>query len=104
MCGLSASQKDAAAQFINGSRPELADSQLREAAFLANILPPAMPENEIDRILAKIAEENNIGPGSDLKRSTGLILKAFYTKVNKSTVDGQVVKRRVDALIDGCRT
>lgn len=98
------SQKDAASQFINGSRPELADSELREAAFLANLLPAAMSENEIDGILAQIAEENNIGPGSDPKRSTGLILKAFYAKVDKSAVDGQVVKQRVDALTDRCRT
>ena len=95
-------QTDSAAQFIAASRPELADAEKREAEFLSTLLPPAMPESEIDSILRKIASEQNLtAPGSDSKRAIGILLKAFFAQVDKSRVDGQVVKQRAQLILEG---
>lgn len=63
-----------------------------------------MPETEIDSVLERIAKKKSIGAESDPKRSTGLLLKSFYGEVDKSAVDGQIVKRRVDALLERMRS
>ncbi len=58
-----------------------------------------MPEDEIDRVLRDIINTQKDIQDTDIKRGTGVLLKAFYAKVEKSVVDGQMVKQRAEALL-----
>lgn len=73
---------------------------MREANFLSQFVPPAMSEHDIDIILKQILiEQTRALPDADQKRSSGLLLKAFYSQVDKSLVDGHMVKDRAMHLL-----
>jgi uncharacterized protein YqeY len=88
---------DSAAQFINASRPDLAEKEKREADILSTFLPPLLSESEIDRVLRDVLAEHK--PEGDPRKALGKVLKAFYSKVDKSTVDAGLVKHRAESLI-----
>jgi len=88
---------DSAAQFINASRPELAERETREAGILSAFLPPLLAESEIDRVLRDILTKHK--PEGDSRRAIGQVFKAFYDKVDKSTVDTDLVKIRAATLL-----
>lgn len=93
---------DAAAQFVSASRPELAESEQREADFLATFLPPSISEADVDALLQKLIAEENFAPsGSDPKRASAMLMKAFFAKIDKSIVDGKLVMRRAQAMLEG---
>jgi uncharacterized protein YqeY len=92
-------QLESAAQFIRASRPELAEKEQREANFLATFLPPLLSEADIDRFLRDaISEQASEAPG-DPRKATGKVFKAFYSRVDRSTVDPDLVKSRADVLL-----
>ncbi|KAI0045280.1 GatB/YqeY domain-containing protein [Auriscalpium vulgare] len=88
---------DSAAQFTQAARPDLAEKEQREADYLSQFLPPLLPEAELDSILMEILHEQ--GPQVDPRKATGRVLKAFYAKVDRSTVDPSLVKRRAEELL-----
>ncbi|PPQ99739.1 hypothetical protein CVT24_009722 [Panaeolus cyanescens] len=87
---------EAAAQFIQASRPELAEKENKEAELLSTFLPPLLSEDAIDAHISSILETV---PLTDGKKSLGLVLKEFYSRVNKSEVDSNLVKQRVETLV-----
>jgi len=94
---------ESASQFTSASRPELADAEQREAAVLSDFISASMTSAQVDEVLNRIVREHQT-PDSDFlssnpKRATGIILKAFYSQVDKSLVDSQMVKDRVQALL-----
>ncbi|KAI0323745.1 GatB/YqeY domain-containing protein [Cubamyces sp. BRFM 1775] len=97
-----ARRTDAATQFETAARPDLAQKEREEAALLESFLPPLLPEAEIDRILRDVladpvlAEARSKGPP---QKALGLVLKTFFTKVDKSTVDPELVRRRAQSLL-----
>jgi len=93
-------RNDAAQQFSNASRPDLAEKEKRESDLLSSFLPPLLPESEIDRLLHDAMVEQ-VSPGEDPRKASGKIFKAFYSKVDKSLVDADLVKRRAAALLIG---
>lgn len=64
---------------------------------MSAFLPPLLVESEIDRILQDVLDEHK--PEGDLRRALGKLLKAFYAKVDKSTVDANLVKKRAETLL-----
>jgi uncharacterized protein YqeY len=90
-------QTDSAAQFIGASRPDLAEKEKREADILSTFLPPLLGESEIDRALREVLAEHK--PEGDSRKALGKVFKAFYSKVDKSTVDAELVKHRAEILI-----
>ncbi|THH07766.1 hypothetical protein EW145_g3167 [Phellinidium pouzarii] len=92
---------DAAAQFVSASRPELAESEQREADFLATFLPPSVSEADVDALLQKLMAEKNYfaASGSDPKRAAAMLMKTFFTQIDKSRVDGKLVMQRVQAAL-----
>ena len=62
-----------------------------------------MPDEEVDKLLKIILAEVKSSSGAtfDAKRASGKILKEFFARVDKALVDGQVVKKRLDALLSG---
>ncbi|KAJ7594714.1 Yqey-like protein-domain-containing protein [Mycena floridula] len=92
-----AKRNDAAAQFQNASRPELAEKELREVQLLSAYLPALLPDADVDKVLAQCIEEME---GSQItSKSIGAILKSFYQKVDKATVEPRTVKSRLDLLL-----
>ncbi|KAG1761992.1 GatB YqeY domain-containing protein [Suillus occidentalis] len=88
---------DSAIQFVNASRPDLAQKEHREADILAAYLPPLMSETEIDRVLNEVITETTLD--GDSRKILGQVYKTFYSKVEKSTVDTNIVKRKAEALL-----
>ena len=58
-----------------------------------------MPTEEVDAVMLRIIQEQNLA-GMDAKRAMGLLLKNFFLHVDKSLVDGQVVKERVQVALN----
>lgn len=89
-------QLDSAVQFNQASRPDLAGKEQQEADLLARFLPPLLPEAEVDRILQGVMTEQAHG---DPRKSIGQIFKAFYARVDRASVDPDLLKRRAQALL-----
>jgi Yqey-like protein len=94
----SLAQLDSAAQFNEASRPDLAGKEQQEADFLSRFLPPLLPESEVDRLLKEVATEHLSQTLGDPRRSIGKVFKAFYAKVDRASVDPDLVKRRAEVL------
>jgi len=71
-----------------------------EHAFLTSYLPSLLPEAEIDKILKPIVDgfKATAKPGES-KKLIGLVFKSFYSRVDRSTVDPNLVKKRADDLL-----
>ena len=94
----SLAQLDTADQFNQASRPDLVAKERQEAEFLARFLPPLLPEAEIDRILKRVISEQPSETHVDPRKSIGKVFKAFYAKVDRASVDPDLVRRRAEAL------
>jgi uncharacterized protein YqeY len=88
---------DAASKFTEASRLDLAEKENREAGLLSKFLPPLLSEIEIDRTLGEVID--TLPAGSDPRKSLGRVFKEFYSKVDKSAVDANVVKQRAEKLL-----
>ncbi|KAI0276589.1 Yqey-like protein-domain-containing protein [Russula aff. rugulosa BPL654] len=90
---------DSADQFSQASRPDLAAKERQEADYLAGFLPPLLPEAQIDNILKGVISEQLSETQVDPRNSIGKVFKAFYAKVDRSSVDPDLVRRRAEALL-----
>lgn len=96
----SLAQLDSADQYNQASRPDLAAKERQEADYLARFLPPLLPEAEIDRILkGVISEQASETQTADPRKSIGKVFKSFYAKVDRASVDPDLVRRRAEALL-----
>ncbi|KAJ7928618.1 GatB/YqeY domain-containing protein, partial [Mycena leptocephala] len=89
-----ARRTEAAAQYVAAARPDLADKETFEAELLSQFIPPVLSEAEVDNHLQKILDGLPASP-----QKPGNIFKLFYNVVDKSTVDAEMVKRRLDVLL-----
>jgi uncharacterized protein YqeY len=96
---LSLEQLDSAVQFNQASRPDLAGKEQQEADLLSKFLPPLLREAEVDRILQDVMNEQPSQAQDDPRKSIGRIFKAFYAKVDRASVDPDLLKRRAEALL-----
>lgn len=91
---------DSAAEFKAASREDLAETEMKEAEFLSSFLPPCLSEEQIDSILQEcLSTQKDSNP-----RALGMLMKAFYSKVDRSTVDGQLVKSRAERMLNQSST
>jgi len=75
---------DAAAQFRDGGRPELADQEESEAVLIAGYLPAELDDSELEAIVGRaIAETGASGP-----RDMGQVMKAVMV-ASGGRVDGK---------------
>lgn len=88
----------AANQFASASRQDLADKENKETHILSQFLPPLLSETEIDRQLSSIL--STLPVGTDPKTSQGHVYKQFYSTVDKSLVDTDLVRKRFKVLIN----
>jgi uncharacterized protein YqeY len=90
-------RRDSVEQFRAGGRPELADREQAEAAFLTRFLPPAADEATVARAIeAAVTETGATGP-----KDMGKVMKAVMIHLSGLAVDGRVVsdlvKKRLSA-------
>ncbi|KAG7090868.1 hypothetical protein E1B28_009949 [Marasmius oreades] len=93
-----AQRLDSAHTFNTNSRPDLADKELKEASILNDFLPPLLSPEQIDNhlheILSTLQSDQRKSP-----KAAGTIFKIFYSKIDKSSVDTELVKNRLNAII-----
>ncbi|KAI6135787.1 GatB/YqeY domain-containing protein [Pisolithus croceorrhizus] len=93
---------ESATEFTRCNRPDLAAKESREAGIIAAFLPPLLSETEVNCALEE-AVGQCVTDGVNRRQVIGRVLKAFYSKVDKSMVDSDFVKRRVEALVSAYR-
>ncbi len=81
---------DAAGQFRDGGRPELADQEEAEARLIAGYLPAELDDSQLDAMIAAaIAETGASGP-----RDMGQVMKAVMS-ASGGRADGKRTSARV---------
>lgn len=91
---------ETAAEYEKASRLDLAEKERREASLLQAFLPPLLPEADIDRVLREVLAEQNTPAGeSNSRKALGVVFKAFYAKIDRSSVDSELVRVRAEALL-----
>jgi len=83
---------DAAAQFRDGGRGELAAQEESEAELIAGYLPQELSDAELDAIVASAIAET----GASSPKDMGAVMKAAMT-----TVAGRADGKRVSARVQG---
>ena len=87
---------EAAAQFRDGGRPELAEQEESEAGLIAGYLPAELPDAELEALVAEaIAETGASGPGD-----IGAVMKAVMAKAG-GRADGRRASARVREALGG---
>ncbi|KAJ3805911.1 Yqey-like protein-domain-containing protein [Lentinula lateritia] len=96
----SAQRHDAATQYTQAGRPDLAEKEVAEAFLLEQFLPPLLSTVEIDKNIQDILNSLSHTPSdSDTRKATGKIFKEFYNRVDRSLVDAELVKTRVNLAL-----
>jgi len=90
---LSKQRKESIKQFVDGGRPELAESEEKELVILEEFLPEMMSVEEIQ----KIAEAKKVEMGIDDASKKGMLMGALMKDL-KGKADGGDVKNVVDNL------
>jgi uncharacterized protein YqeY len=81
---------DAAHQFRDGGRPELADQEESEAALIAGYLPAELDDSALDAIVAAAIAET----GATSPRDMGQVMKAVMAR-SGGRADGKRASTRV---------
>jgi uncharacterized protein YqeY len=81
---------DAAAQFRDGGRPELADQEESEAQLIAGYLPAELSDDELDRMVAAAIDET----GASSPKDMGQVMKAVMA-ASSGRADGKRTSARV---------
>lgn len=84
-------RKDAAAQYIAGNRPELAEKENKEIEILAGYLPKQLGEEEVRKVVAEIIAK----VGATSKADIGKVMGPVMGKL-KGLADGNLVKKIVE--------
>ncbi|MGE0076906.1 MAG: GatB/YqeY domain-containing protein [Bacteroidales bacterium] len=89
-------RKDAAEQYTQAGRQELADKELAEAAFIEEYLPKMLSTDELKAELQKIVEQVGAKAPSDMGKVMGVASKALAGKA-----DGKVISDMVKQILAG---
>jgi len=88
-------RKDSIAQFTEGGRPELAESEQAELAMLEHYLPEMMSKEQILEIAVRVKESMNVTDKSKMGILIGAVMKEIAGQA-----DGSDVKDVVMGLFD----
>jgi hypothetical protein len=84
-------RKESAEMFAQGGRPELAEKEQREVAFIEAYLPASASQAEIDAAIeAAITETSATSP-----KQMGAVVKAARARLADKTVDGKALSDKV---------
>jgi hypothetical protein len=87
-------RREAASQFRDGNRFELAEKEDKEAEVLLEFMPPQLTEEEITVIVKEVIAET----GAKDKQDVGRVMGAVMPKV-KGRADGAIVGKVVNILL-----
>ena len=88
-------RKDSAAIFIEQGRQDLAEPELAELAIIAQFLPEALSEDEIEKVvLATIAKVGAVGM-KDMGKVMGMVSKELAGQADGKTISMLVKKNLV---------
>lgn len=87
---------EAARQFREGNRPELADKEERELAVIEGYLPAQLSEGQVNQVLDEVFGE--LAPQS--MKDMGRVMKEAMNRLG-AAVDGKVVSSLVRARLAG---
>jgi len=86
--------KDALADFTSAGRQDLIDRQTGEIAILDRYLPPAMPQEELERICRQVVAELGAVTAADAGKVMGAVMKVVAGRA-----DGVAVRTIVQGLL-----
>ena len=81
---------EAASQFRDGGRPELADQEEAEAELIAGYMPAELSDEDLDAIVAAAVAET----GASSPKDMGQVMKAVMSK-SEGRADGKRASARV---------
>ena len=87
-------RRDAAEQFRNGNRFELAEKEEKEAIVLQAYMPPQMGEEEVEKLVKEAITES----GAQGRKDMGKVMAILMPKV-KGLADGAMVNKIVGSLL-----
>jgi len=87
-------RKEAAEQFRNGNRPELAEKEEAEAKIIEEYLPKPLTEQELIDAIKAIISEVNATSSKDFGKVMGLASKRLQGKA-----DGKLISEKVKELL-----
>lgn len=82
------------AVYTDAGRKDLADKELEEKAILEKYLPTQLTDAEIDTHIQEI-----LASLGGQRPQVGIVMKAFYERVERASVKGDAVASRVKALL-----
>jgi uncharacterized protein YqeY len=88
-------RRESIEQFTAGGREDLAAKERSEIAILEAYLPPAVSDEELDRVVAQAVADS----GADGPKDMGKAMKAAMALLAGKTVDGRKVSERVKAKL-----
>lgn len=89
-------RKDAADQYNDAGRPELAEKEMQEADILEKYMPEQLSEDEVKAIVAEACE----GVDTSDKKMFGKVMQAVMAKAG-GRADGKIVNQLVREAFDG---
>lgn len=87
-------RKESAEQYNAAGRPELAENELAEAAYMEVYLPKQLSETELEAELSKIIAEVGASKPSDMGKVMGVA-----TKLLAGLADGRAISATVKKLL-----
>jgi uncharacterized protein YqeY len=87
---------EAATQFRDGGRPELADQEESEARVIESYLPAELGEAELDELVATAIAETGASEAKDM----GAVMKLVMAR-SEGRADGKRTSARVRAALSG---
>ena len=87
-------RKESAEQYNAAGRPELAENELAEAAYMEVYLPKQLSETELEAELSKIIAEVGASKPSDMGKVMGVATKRLA-----SLADGRAISATVKKLL-----
>lgn len=90
-------RREAADAFLKGSRQELADKELAEAAMIEAYLPKPVDEATLAQVVESVIAET----GASSAKEIGLVMKQVMAKLAGQNVDGKAVNMMVRRKLGG---
>jgi uncharacterized protein YqeY len=81
---------EAASQFRDGGRPELADTEEAEAELIAGYLPTELDDAELDAIVAEVVSDTGASGPADMGRVMKEVLARAQGRADGKRASGRV--------------
>ena len=87
-------RKDSAAIFIEQGREDLASPELAEAEVIAQFLPEAMNEEDIEKVVVQVIESTGASGMKDMGKVMGIVSKQLAGQADGKTIS-TIVKSKL---------